>query len=359
MPAFEPVKKFMKKLADGTEYLFREETRDKDGNLVKSVRYAKDGKTVERVREFKMFPAGMNTPARNVVASEIVYGKNGEVILRRTAHADGLGYDVTRLIPDDNILTTTTYVTHLDGNRFRPQAVSGVANDAKTGNKIAEVVFGPKGVDDLVLMRRYDKKTGTKVVQEMQRINDDTYKATVLGQGQSRCSSVFREIEGQEDELLQFEQYDSQGRLRKSFLKNKDGGTVTKKIDKKGRELIIENDGEDVISRTYMKNSKKYQQYLRKDGGFNIFKDGECVGTVKHPAAPNETRFTLEDGSVSRMTYDENGRKLKKVVIPSARDGARIESTYDEFGQLATRKTTANGESLIEYFEKGQLQRVE
>lgn len=70
-PAFEPVKKFMKKLADGTEYLFRTEERDKDGNLIKSVRYAKDGKTVERVREFKMFPAGANTPAHNVLASEI------------------------------------------------------------------------------------------------------------------------------------------------------------------------------------------------------------------------------------------------------------------------------------------------
>ena len=49
-PVFEPVKKFMKKLADGTEYLFRTEERDKEGNLIKTVRYAKDGKTIERVR---------------------------------------------------------------------------------------------------------------------------------------------------------------------------------------------------------------------------------------------------------------------------------------------------------------------
>ncbi|MCM1010296.1 MAG: hypothetical protein NC390_05420 [Fusobacterium sp.] len=347
----------MKKLEDGTEYLFRTEERDKDGNLVKSVRYAKDGKTVERVREFKMFPAGANTPARNVVASEICYGKNGEVIYKRTAHADGLGYDTERL--EGNIWEKATYVTHLDGKRFKPMVTSGIITDAKTGNKIAEAQFGSKGEDDIVLYRKFDKKTGTKMVEEMQRLSDDTYKATEFGQGQSRRVFIFKEIEGQEDEILQFERYDSQGRLRESFLKNEDGRTVTKKIDKKGRERIIENDGEEMISRTYTKDGKKYQQYQRSDGGFNIFRDGEHVGLVRHPAAPNETRFTLEDGSVSRMTYDENSRKLKKVVIPSARDGARIECTYDEFGQLATRTTKNYFGTKTETFSKGELVKSE
>ncbi len=261
-PVFEPVKKFMKKLEDGTEYLFRTEERDKDGNLIKTVRYAKDGKTIERVREFKMFPAGMNTPARNVVASEIRYGKDGEVIYKRTAHSDGLGFDLERFADvDKTFLKNLTSVTYFDGKRFRTVETSGVVTDAKTGRKVGEVQFGPKGKDDMVLIRRFDKKTGTKVVQEMQRLSDDTYKATEFGQGQSRRVSIFKEIPGQEDELLHFEQYDANGRLRNLYTVTQDGSFTRFENPIKGRVTICEEiNGVKYVSKKYTKDGETYTQ---------------------------------------------------------------------------------------------------
>ena len=88
----------------------------------------------------------------------------------------------------------------------------------------------------MVLVSMYDKKTGTKVVQEMQRLSDDTYKATEFGQGQSRRVSVFREIPGQEDEILQFEQYDANGRLRNLYTVTQDGSFTRFENPIKGRK---------------------------------------------------------------------------------------------------------------------------
>ena len=294
-PPFEPVKKFMKKLEDGTEYLFRTEERDKDGNLIKTVRYAKDGKTIERVREFKMFPAGMNTPARNVVASEIRYGKDGEVIYKRTAHSDGSGFDLEKFADiDKTIWGKLTYVTHLDGKRFRSVETSGVVTDAKTGRKIMEVQFGPKGEDDMVLIRRFDKKTGTKVVHEMQRISDDTYKATEFGQGQSRRVSIFKEIPGQEDELLQFEQYDANGRLRNLYTVTQDGSFTRFENPIKGRVTICEEiNGVKYVSKKYTKDGETYTQKFIIDNvnpentRIEVYKGEELVhtvaGSIKNP----------------------------------------------------------------------------
>ena len=294
-PPFEPVKKFMKKLEDGTEYLFRTEERDKDGNLIKTVRYAKDGKTIERVREFKMFPAGMNTPARNVVASEIRYGKDGEVIYKRTAHSDGSGFDLEKFADiDKTIWGKLTYVTHLDGKRFRSVETSGVVTDAKTGRKIMEVQFGPKGEDDMVLIRRFDKKTGTKVVHEMQRISDDTYKATEFGQGQSRRVSIFKEIPGQEDELLHFEQYDANGRLRNLYTVTQDGSFTRFENPIKGRVTICEEiNGVKYVSKKYTKDGETYtQKFIIDDANpennrIEVYKGEELVhtvaGSIKNP----------------------------------------------------------------------------
>ena len=294
-PVFEPVKKFMKKLEDGTEYLFRTEERDKDGNLIKTVRYAKDGKTIERVREFKMFPAGMNTPARNVVASEIRYGKDGEVIYKRTAHSDGSGFDLEKFADiDKTIWGKLTYVTHLDGKRFRSVETSGVVTDAKTGRKIMEVQFGPKGEDDMVLIRRFDKKTGTKVVQEMQRLSDDTYKATEFGQGQSRRVSIFKEIPGQEDELLHFEQYDANGRLRNLYTVTQDGSFTRFENPIKGRVTICEEiNGVKYVSKKYTKDGETYtQKFIIDDANpennrIEVYKGEELVhtvaGSIKNP----------------------------------------------------------------------------
>ena len=294
-PVFEPVKKFMKKLEDGTEYLFRTEERDKDGNLIKTVRYAKDGKTIERVREFKMFPAGMNTPARNVVASEIRYGKDGEVIYKRTAHSDGSGFDLEKFADiDKTIWGKLTYVTHLDGKRFRSVETSGVVTDAKTGRKIMEVQFGPKGEDDMVLIRRFDKKTGTKVVQEMQRLSDDTYKATEFGQGQSRRVSIFKEIPGQEDELLHFEQYDANGRLRNLYTVTQDGSFTRFENPIKGRVTICEEiNGVKYVSKKYTKDGETYTQKFIIDNvnpentRIEVYKGEELVhtvaGSIKNP----------------------------------------------------------------------------
>ena len=294
-PVFEPVKKFMKKLEDGTEYLFRTEERDKDGNLIKTVRYAKDGKTIERVREFKMFPAGMNTPARNVVASEIRYGKDGEVIYKRTAHSDGSGFDLEKFADiDKTIWGKLTYVTHLDGKRFRSVETSGVVTDAKTGRKIMEVQFGPKGEDDMVLIRRFDKKTGTKVVHEMQRISDDTYKATEFGQGQSRRVSIFKEIPGQEDELLHFEQYDANGRLRNLYTVTQDGSFTRFENPIKGRVTICEEiNGVKYVSKKYTKDGETYTQKFIIDNvnpennRIEVYKGEELVhtvaGSIKNP----------------------------------------------------------------------------
>lgn len=294
-PVFEPVKKFMKKLEDGTEYLFRTEERDKDGNLIKTVRYAKDGKTIERVREFKMFPAGMNTPARNVVASEIRYGKDGEVIYKRTAHSDGSGFDLEKFADiDKTIWGKLTYVTHLDGKRFRSVETSGVVTDAKTGRKIMEVQFGPKGEDDMVLIRRFDKKTGTKVVHEMQRISDDTYKATEFGQGQSRRVSIFKEIPGQEDELLHFEQYDANGRLRNLYMVTQDGSFTRFENPIKGRVTICEEiNGVKYVSKKYTKDGETYTQKFIIDNvnpentRIEVYKGEELVhtvaGSIKNP----------------------------------------------------------------------------
>ena len=289
------IKKFMKKLEDGTEYLFRTEERDKDGNLIKTVRYAKDGKTIERVREFKMFPAGMNTPARNVVASEIRYGKDGEVIYKRTAHSDGLGFDLERFADvDKTFLKNLTSVTYFDGKRFRTVETSGVVTDAKTGRKVGEVQFGPKGKDDMVLIRRFDKKTGTKVVQEMQRISDDTYKATEFGQGQSRRVSIFKEIPGQEDELLQFEQYDANGRLRNLYTVTQDGSFTRFENPIKGRVTICEEiNGVKYVSKKYTKDGETYTQKFIIDNvnpentRIEVYKGEELVhtvaGSIKNP----------------------------------------------------------------------------
>lgn len=294
-PVFEPVKKFMKKLEDGTEYLFRTEERDKDGNLIKTVRYAKDGKTIERVREFKMFPAGMNTPARNVVASEIRYGKDGEVIYKRTAHSDGLGFDLERFADvDKTFLKNLTSVTYFDGKRFRTVETSGVVTDAKTGRKVGEVQFGPKGKDDMVLIRRFDKKTGTKVVQEMQRLSDDTYKATEFGQGQSRRVSIFKEIPGQEDELLHFEQYDANGRLRNLYTVTQDGSFTRFENPIKGRVTICEEiNGVKYVSKKYTKDGETYTQKFIIDNvnpentRIEVYKGEELVhtvaGSIKNP----------------------------------------------------------------------------
>ena len=351
-PVFEPVKKFMKKLADGTEYLFRTEERDKDGNLVKTVRYAKDGKTIERVREFKMAPAGVTDPTHNVVASEIRYGKNGEVIYKRTANADLSGYDVERFADKENTLWgKLTYVTHLDGKSFRSVETSGVVSDAKTGRKIAEVQFGPEGKDDIALIRRFDKKTGTKVVHEMQRISDDTYKATEFGQGQSRRVSIFKEILGQEDEILQFEQFDSQGRLRKSYIKEGEK-EITKKIDKKGRALIVETHPEigNIVRRTYTKDDHYYMQTFELDGGFSLYRDSVCIGDIKRSYAPKEARFRFPDYV---LTYDDAGRKVSKT------SGKDYTVLYDEFGQIATRTYETRTGTVTETFKKGKLVSVE
>ena len=294
-PVFEPVKKFMKKLEDGTEYLFRTEERDKDGNLIKTVRYAKDGKTIERVREFKMAPAGVTDPAHNVVASEIRYGKNGEVIYKRTAHSDGSGFDLEKFADiDKTIWGKLTYVTHLDGKRFRSVETSGVVTDAKTGRKIMEVQFGPKGEDDMVLIRRFDKKTGTKVVQEMQRLSDDTYKATEFGQGQSRRVSIFKEIPGQEDELLHFEQYDANGRLRNLYTVTQDGSFTRFENPIKGRVTICEEiNGVKYVSKKYTKDGETYTQKFIIDNvnpentRIEVYKGEELVhtvaGSIKNP----------------------------------------------------------------------------
>ena len=294
-PVFEPVKKFMKKLEDGTEYLFRTEERDKDGNLIKTVRYAKDGKTIERVREFKMAPAGVTDPAHNVVASEIRYGKNGEVIYKRTANADLSGYDVERFADKENTLWgKLTYSTHLDGKRFRSVETSGVVSDAKTGRKIAEVQFGPEGKDDMVLMRRFDKKTGTKVVHEMLRLSDDTYKATEFGQGQSRRVSIFKEIPGQEDELLHFEQYDANGRLRNLYMVTQDGSFTRFENPIKGRVTICEEiNGVKYVSKKYTKDGETYTQKFIIDNvnpentRIEVYKGEELVhtvaGSIKNP----------------------------------------------------------------------------
>ncbi len=294
-PVFEPVKKFMKKLEDGTEYLFRTEERDKDGNLIKTVRYAKDGKTIERVREFKMAPAGVTDPAHNVVASEIRYGKNGEVIYKRTAHSDGSGFDLEKFADiDKTIWGKLTYVTHLDGKRFRSVVTSGVVTDAKTGRKIMEVQFGPKGEDDMVLIRRFDKKTGTKVVHEMQRISDDTYKATEFGQGQSRRVSILKEIPGQEDKLLQFEQYDAKGRLRNLYMVTQDGSFTRFENPIKGRVTICEEiNGVKYVSKKYTKDGETYtQKFIIDDANpennrIEVYKGEELVhtvaGSIKNP----------------------------------------------------------------------------
>ena len=277
------------------EYLFRTEERDKDGNLIKTVRYAKDGKTIERVREFKMFPAGMNTPARNVVASEIRYGKDGEVIYKRTAHSDGLGFDLERFADvDKTFLKNLTSVTYFDGKRFRTVETSGVVTDAKTGRKVGEVQFGPKGKDDMVLIRRFDKKTGTKVVQEMQRLSDDTYKATEFGQGQSRRVSIFKEIPGQEDELLQFEQYDANGRLRNLYTVTQDGSFTRFENPIKGRVTICEEiNGVKYVSKKYTKDGETYtQKFIIDDANpennrIEVYKGEELVhtvaGSIKNP----------------------------------------------------------------------------
>ena len=285
----------MKKLEDGTEYLFRTEERDKDGNLIKTVRYAKDGKTIERVREFKMAPAGVTDPAHNVVASEIRYGKNGEVIYKRTAHSDGSGFDLEKFADiDKTIWGKLTYVTHLDGKRFRSVETSGVVTDAKTGRKIMEVQFGPKGEDDMVLIRRFDKKTGTKVVQEMQRLSDDTYKATEFGQGQSRRVSIFKEIPGQEDELLHFEQYDANGRLRNLYTVTQDGSFTRFENPIKGRVTICEEiNGVKYVSKKYTKDGETYTQKFIIDNvnpentRIEVYKGEELVhtvaGSIKNP----------------------------------------------------------------------------
>ncbi len=287
-PAFEPIKKFMKKLEDGTEYLFRTEERDKDGNLVKSIRYAKDGKTIERVREFKMAPAGVTDPAHNVVASEIRYGKNGEIIYKRTANADLSGYDVERFADKENTLwANMTYATHFDGKRFRSVETSGIVTDAKTGRKIAEAQFGPNGEDDMVLMRRFDKKTGTKVVQEMQRLTDDTYKATEFGQGQSKQVSVHREVPGKADEVLQTERYDSKGRLRFLYTKTRDGSFTRVENPVKGRVTIIEEiNGENFVTKKYKKKGEEYTQKFIVDNAnpennkLEVYKGDELVHTL-------------------------------------------------------------------------------
>ena len=352
-PVFEPVKKFMKKLADGTEYLFRTEERDKEGNLIKTVRYAKDGKTIERVREFKMFPAGMNTPARNVVASEIRYDKDGEIIYKRTVHSDGSGFDIECFADvDKTFLEKLTGVTHFDGKRFRSVETSGVVTDAKTGRKVAEVQFGPKGkMDDMVLIRRFDKKTGTKVVQEMQRISDDTFKVTEFGQGQSRRVSIFKEIPKKEDELLQFEQFDSQGRLRKSYIKEGEK-EITEKIDKKGRALIVETHPEigTIVRRTYRKDDHYYMQTFELDGGFSLYRDSVCIGDIKRSYAPKEARFRFPDYV---LTYDDAGRKVSKT------SGKDYTVLYDEFGQIATRTYETRTGTVTETFKKGKLVSVE
>lgn len=263
------------------------------------------------------------------------YGKNGEVIYRRTAHADGLGYDVERFADKENTLWgKLTYVTHFEGKRFRSVETSGVVTDVKTGKKIAEAQFGPKGEDDLVLMRTFDKKTGTKVVKETQRLSDDTYKATEFGQGQSRRTSVFRKISGQEDELLQFERYDNQGRLRESYMKQGDK-EITKKIDKKGRELIIEQepDAPACVSRTYEKFGHKYQQYHTISGdGFNIHRDGKAIGTVRGSGASKEARITNEQGDTYVLKYGADGKKHEKHLVGTLQ--REYKATYDDAGNI-------------------------
>lgn len=353
----------MKKLEDGTEYLFRTEERDKDGNLIKSVRYAKDGKTVERVREFKMAPAGVTDPARNVVASEIRYGKNGEVIYKRAANADFSGFDVERFLEDEqNIWGKVTYVTHLDGNRFRSKAVSGVAVDYKTGKKLQEVEFMPDNDSELKLVRKFDNKTGTKVVQEVEVLSDDMYEVRQFGQGKSKIVSRFSGApDGENQELLEMSRFDSQGRLRKSFFKDeKTGNTVTTTIDKKGRKLVKEFDGEeDIVSQVFTKKGKIYQQYYLKNyDGFNIFCDGKQVGTVRHPISPNVVSIEDANGKSSRLIYDENGKKQVKFIVDNTL-GGKTSVEYYPNGNPKERTVKFGGETTRTYFdEKDSRKRI-
>ncbi len=333
-PEFEPVKKFMRKLKDGTEYLFKTEERDKDGNLLKSVRYAKDGKTVERVREFKMFPAGANTPAHNVVASEIRYGKNGEVVYKRTAHADGLGYDLERLVEVDNTLLRgkATFVTHLDGNRFRPVITSSSVTDAKTDKNVFDLQFGPGGEDDVRLMRRFDKKTGTKVIYEMQRLSDDTYKATEFGQGQSRRVSIVKD--GKEDAPIQFERYDSQGRLRQLYATTQDGSFTRFENPVKGRVTIYEEiNGDKNVTKKYTKDGEIYtQKFITDDvnpenNRIEVYKGDELVHTVSSKKATKTPPVTIDSKPQAMIdtifSREVDADDVRNTVARTSADGMK------------------------------------
>ena len=146
----------------------------------------------------------------------------------------------------------------------------------------------------MVLVSMYDKKTGTKVVQEMQRLSDDTYKATEFGQGQSRRVSIFKEIPGQEDELLQFEQYDANGRLRNLYTVTQDGSFTRFENPIKGRVTICEEiNGVKYVSKKYTKDGETYTQKFIIDNvnpentRIEVYKGEELVhtvaGSIKNP----------------------------------------------------------------------------
>ena len=126
----------------------------------------------------------------------------------------------------------------------------------------------------MVLVSMYDKKTGTKVVQEMQRLSDDTYKATEFGQG--------------------FEQYDANGRLRNLYTVTQDGSFTRFENPIKGRVTICEEiNGVKYVSKKYTKDGETYTQKFIIDNvnpentRIEVYKGEELVhtvaGSIKNP----------------------------------------------------------------------------
>ncbi len=319
----EKVKSFMKKLEDGTEYLFRTEERDKDGNLVKSVRYAKDGKTVERIREFKLIPADGAYPARNVVASEIRYGKNGEILYQSKLRDDYSGFEVIERPQNARYVLEASFDFVNGEGRIYSDKVATVFRDVDTNNKLIEVAHAKereKGIDytirdfdlfNVAQVKFFDKKTGTKCVKHVQALFDGGKKEKVYGEG----ASYIETVTSPKGNVKYEKRFNSKGECVKLKQRQSDGSYVISVFRKNGDKLDFAENGK-LIEKDYQtKDAVFTQRYKEDENGLRIetFMNGSDTPMSITTLSPQKKHESFWGGRKIELFYDENGRKLKRV----------------------------------------------
>lgn len=355
----EPVKNFMRKLADGTEVLAKTEERDVNGNLLKTTLYRNDGKTVKCVREYTTIPAGVTDNAYpETLSSVICYGKNGDIIHQLKMRDDYSGFDVVSRCIDEKYLVEDSYNYVSRDGKLKSQAVSSLFKDAETSQKRFEVEFAPKGekggdiefdgwdFSGIGKAKMYDKKTGEKCVKDVTFLNEGRKMEVLYGEGSSK-TRIISDVDGNIESQYW---YGKDGKMRKMRLQMDDGSYQTTIYDKKGRSKIVDNNGK-LISKTYPKGEHKYTQIFHDDPTGNYistYRDEVQVGiTGLKPYKKNV--YTNIHGKTSTLLYDANGKKLSKCV---EQGDPLTERTITYYPNGNFKKVVFSNKSSVRYYNE-------